>query len=210
MTTEARWPNPRRWLAAQLVRLFEAADDADYREHKRLLFADLTGTVAEIGPGTGANLPYLPAGVRWIGIEPNPFMQRHLREKATQLGLPVELRTGSAEQIPLPDSSVDTVIGTLVLCSVADQAATLREVRRVLAPGGRYYFIEHVAAPRGTWLRRLQRLTCPLWTCCLDGCHTDRETWSTIARAGFARLDLAHFRTNRGPTGPHIAGVARR
>lgn len=190
------------------MHLLERSDDADYRRHKRTLFADLTGTVVEIGPGTGANLAYLPRAIELLAIEPNPFMRRYLAERAAERDRSLILCAGTAERIPLPDASVDAVIGTLVLCSVADPAATLREVRRVLRPGGRFLFIEHVAAPRGSWLRRAQWFARPIWACCLDGCHTDRETWASIERAGFARVQLAHFRTHPGITAPHIVGVA--
>ncbi len=199
---------PLRPLAAWLMKRLEGVDDADYRWHKRALFADLSGTVVEIGPGTGVNLAYLPQGIALTAIEPSPDMRRYLEARAVELGRSLTLLDGTAERIPLSDGSVDAVVGTLVLCSVADPAATLAEIRRVLRPGGRFLFIEHVAAPRGSWLRRAQWLARPLYACCLDGCHTDRETCRTIAGAGFARVQLAHFRTHPGVTTPHIVGVA--
>ena len=131
--------------------------DSYLADHKRRLFADLAGTVLEIGPGTGANLPFYPKGIRWIGIEPNPHMHDYLRKRAAALGIEVDLRRGIAEQTDLAPESVDTVISTLVLCSVDDLPAVLAEIHRVLKPGGRFLFLEHVAAPRGTWLRRFQQ-----------------------------------------------------
>jgi ubiquinone/menaquinone biosynthesis C-methylase UbiE len=208
ITVTPRPIRPLRPLAAWLTKRLEGADDADYRWHKRALFADLGGTVVEIGPGTGANLAYLPREIALTAIEPSPDMRRYLEARAVELGRLLTLLDGTAERLPLPDASVDAVVGTLVLCSVADPATTLAEVRRVLKPGGRFLFIEHVAAPRGSWLRRVQWLARPLYACCLDGCHTDRETWRTIADAGFARVQLAHFRTHPGVTAPHIVGVA--
>ena len=201
-------PRPLRPLAAWLMKRLEGADDADYRRHKRALFADLGGAIVEIGPGTGANLAYLPRDIALTAIEPSPAMRRYLEARAAELGRSLTLLDGTAERLPLPDASVDAVVGTLVLCSVADPAATLAEIRRILKPGGRFLFIEHVAAPRDSWLRRLQWLARPLYACCLDGCRTDRETWRTIEGAGFARVQLAHFRTHPGVTAPHIVGVA--
>lgn len=195
-------------LAAWLMKRLEGADDADYRRHKQALFADLGGTVVEIGPGTGVNLAYLPRDIALIAIEPSSAMRRYLAERATELGRSLTLLDGTAEHIPLPNASVDAVICTLVLCSVADPAATLAEIRRILKPGGRFLFIEHVAAPDGSWLRRAQWLARPCYACCLDGCHTDRETWRSIADAGFAKVQLAHFRTHPGITAPHIVGMA--
>ncbi len=206
-TVATRPLRPLRPLAAWLMKRLEGVDDADYRRHKRALFADLSGTIVEIGPGTGANLAYLPRDIALTAIEPSPAMRRYLAERAIELGRPLTLLEGTAERIPFPDASVDAVVCTLVLCSVADPAATLAEIRRILRPGGRFLFIEHVAAPRGSWLRRAQWLARPCYACFLDGCHTDRETWRTIADAGFVQVQLAHFRTHPGVTAPHIVGV---
>jgi len=133
-------------------------------KYKQQLFRDLTGTVLEIGPGTGANLRYLnPAKVNWTGVEPNPFMQAYLHEEANRLGMPIDIRMPSGEILPIADESVDAVISTLVLCCVVSQRCALQEVLRVLRPGGRLLFIEHVAAPQGSWLRRMQNLLTPFW-----------------------------------------------
>jgi len=120
----------------------------------------LTGVpnyVLEIGPGAGPNLAYFSPHIRWVGIEPNPFMHPYLRRQAERLNRTVEIRDASAERVPLQDNSVDAVVSTLVLCSVKDVSGALQEILRVLRPGGRFVFIEHVAAPPGTWLRRLPR-----------------------------------------------------
>jgi len=176
--------------------------------HKRKLFADVRGDVLEIGPGTGVNLPYYRADIRWIGIEPNPFMHAYLRKEAERLGLNVDLRLGTAERLEAEDNSVDAVVSTLVLCSVPDLAVTLQEVLRVLKPGGRFLFMEHVAAPRGTRLRRVQRWVRPLWKIIGDGCHPDRETWMALENAGFERVRCQHFRVRFPIIGPHVMGEA--
>ena len=177
-------------------------------DRKRALIGDLHGDVLEIGPGTGPNLAFYPAGCRWVGVEPNPYMVPYLQQAAERVGRNIEIRSGSAEQLPAEDSSTDAVVSTLVLCSVRDPAASLREVLRVLKPGGRFVFIEHVAAPRGTRLRRVQGFIRPIWKRLADGCHPDRETWLTIEQAGFARVDCEHFRLPLGPVATQIAGYA--
>jgi ubiquinone/menaquinone biosynthesis C-methylase UbiE len=165
--------------------------------------------VLEIGPGTGVNLVYLPVGIRWIGIEPNTFMHGYLRELGLKLGLNIDIRLGTAEQLPVADNTMDTVISTQVLCSVKDPARVLQEIQRVLKPGGRFLFVEHVAAAPGTALRRWQRLARPVSALIGDGCHPDRETWSDIERAGFALIQLEHFEIKSAVLSkPHIAGVA--
>ena len=140
-------------------------------ERKRSLFGGLSGEVVEIGPGSGVNLAYLPREVRWTGVEPNPFFHPYLQEEADRLERPVQLKIGLAEDLGLKDGSVDAVIGTLVLCSVDRVEAVLEEVLRVLKPGGRFYFLEHVAAPEGSWLGWLQVAVRPVWCRVLDGCR---------------------------------------
>ena len=96
-------PRPLRPLAAWLMKRLEGADDADYRRHKRALFADLGGAIVEIGPGTGANLAYLPRDIALTAIEPSPAMRRYLEARAAELGRSLTLLDGTAERLPLPD-----------------------------------------------------------------------------------------------------------
>jgi len=177
-------------------------------DRKRALFAGLSGTVVEIGPGAGANFPYFGPGVRWVGVEPNRYARPYLERAARQAGVPFELRSGDAERLPVDSGSADAVVATLVLCSVADEATALREIRRVLKPGGRYLFVEHVAAPAGTMRRRMQRWAKPVWRVIGDGCHPDRDTLRAIRAAGFARVEVEEFLAPAGLVAPHIAGVA--
>lgn len=177
--------------------------------YKQQLFRDLTGHILEIGPGTGANLRYLdPAKVRWMGVEPNHFMQSYLHEEANRLGMPIEIRMSTGETLPIADESVDTVISTLVLCCVNSQQRTLQEVLRVLKPGGKLLFIEHVAAPQGSWLRRLQNLLTPLWKRLGDGCRPNRETHVEVARAGFEKVDYESITAPTLIVSPQIVGIA--
>ena len=203
--------NLHRRLFAWFVARDGAQDDVITR-HKRRLFAGLHGTVVEIGPGGGANLAYLPreAGVSWIGIERNPYMEPYLRAEARRLGLSPELRLGTAEHIDMPDGSADAVISTHVLCSVTDQQAILHEVLRILKPGGRFLFVEHVAAARGTSTRRRQNWVRPAWQLLGDGCQPNRETWLALETAGFTDLQYERFTLSYPIVGPHIAGVATR
>src|SRR5262249_26422713 len=155
--------------------------------------------VVELGPGTGINLPYFPRGVRWTGVEPNPYLRSRLRERAAGLGMAVAVQPGTAECSGLPDGAADAVVATLVLCSVEDVRAALAGVRRRLRPGGRFVFLEHVAAPPGSRLRRVQGALRPLWATVSDGCHPDRETWAEIERAGFSGLRYDRFRIDVPP-----------
>jgi ubiquinone/menaquinone biosynthesis C-methylase UbiE len=182
--------------------------DAFVEDRKNRLLGDLQGTLVEIGPGTGPNLRHLPAHLTVVGVEPNPFMHRHFLREAGNGGPAAALVHGRAEALPLRDGSVDAVLSTLVLCSVGDTAGTLSEVLRVLRPGGKFLFVEHVAAPSGSWLRRVQRLLRPAWRVVGDGCEPDRTTEDDLLRAGFREVRVERFRVPLPIVSPHIAGVA--
>ena len=214
-TTSADHPDARRGLSQRFFSWMYSGMDGDpefydraVSDYKEWLFKDLRGTVAEIGAGSGANFPYYPYGVHWIGIEPNVFMQDALMKMAAKHGIEGELRTGVAEHLELEDNSVDALVSTLVLCSVRDQDHTLREILRVLKPGGKFLFIEHVAAPRNSGLYRVQKLIKPVWKAVADGCNTDRETAAAIERAGFSSVEIKAFRAPLAVVSPHIAGKA--
>jgi len=186
-------------------------DDAQHRIYgarKQELFADVAGTVVEIGPGTGVNVPYLPDGIRWIGLEPNPHMHDLLRPKLDGRDIDAEVYAAPAQSTGLPDDSADVVISTLVLCSVPDVSDALREIRRILKPGGTFRFIEHVAAEPGHWLRYVQKGIRPVWRPVADGCCPDRETGTLIDQAGFADVCYQRFDAGVPVVSPHIIGTA--
>lgn len=202
----------QRFFAALMAHA-DSEQDRLYGDRKRVLFSDLKGTVLEIGPGSGINLPYYPAGIRWIGVEPNPHMHRYIHEQAESLNLDVTVLSATAETMAIDAESVDTVVSTLVLCSVPDVSATLAEIQHVLKPGGRFYFIEHIAAPEGTLLHKAQRGIRPLWKLLADGCHPDRATDHLLEAAGFSEIRYEHFDIHAAPvpiTRPHIIGIATR
>ena len=192
------------WMMAQASPQYDSA----VGERKQALFSDLHGEVLEIGPGTGPNLSYYPHDIHWVGIEPNPFMHPYLHKEAERLGLNIDVRTGNAEHLDAENNSMDAVVSTLVLCSVPNLAGSLQEVLRILKPGGRFLFIEHVAAPRGTWLRRVQSGIRPVWKLLADGCHPDRSTWMALENAGFESVNYQHFQAPFPIVSPHIVGVA--
>ncbi len=197
----------KRWFAWALCHVSGRYDPL-LADRKRDLLGAVTGTVVEIGPGTGANFRYYPSGVRWIGIEPNPYMHPYLRRAAVAAGIAADIRDNWAEDMDLPDGIADAVVTTTVLCSVRDQARTLLEIRRVLKPGGRLVFLEHVGADETAPLRRVQRLVRPFWGCIADGCNPIRDTEEAIVAAGFNPIRCERFRLPLGPMAPHIAGVA--
>ena len=192
------------------LRAGRRADMTAYARYKREVLGSLSGTVLEIGAGHGANFGYLAAGIDWIGLEPDSTVCPRLATIAAAHGHHRPVIASVAERIPLPDTSVDAVAGTTVLCSVADQAMVLTEVRRVLRPGGQFVFFEHVAAPRGTATRGLQRCCAPLCRRLVAGCDPARETWRAIATAGFRDVQFRWFspRPASGLYGHYLGGTA--
>ncbi len=180
------------------------------RRAKGRVFADLPPTVVELGPGVGANLRYLPPGTRLIAVEPNPYMHERLERAARRRGVELEIRTVAGERIDLPDASAEAVVSSLVLCSVRDPQAVLAEIRRVLKPGGRFSFAEHVVAKRRTPTRWSQRILRRPWAWVFEGCSCERDLASVIGSAGFARLDISPYRIHSAflPFNTHIAGTA--
>lgn len=192
------------WALASLLGAYEQR----IAPRKERLLAPLRGTILEIGPGVGANLRFYHQDVRWVGVEPNAHAREYLLAHADELGRGADVRAGTAEALEADDQSVDAVVGTLVLCSVPDPARTLAEVRRVLRPGGRYVFIEHVVAEEGTLLRQWQRLLRRPWECVADGCRPDQDTLGLIEAAGFAKVEVERFAFRAPLVGPHISGCA--
>ncbi len=181
-----------------------------YERLKPKLLNPLEGQVIEIGPGSGVNLTYYRDSICWTGIEPNVFLHERIRSRAAGIGFATRLSTATAERLDLPDGSVDAVVGTLVLCSVDDPARALAELLRVLKPGGRYVFIEHVAAPLDTRTRRRQEAWTPILRRLPGGCSPNRETGRMIKRTGFGAVAEESFELplSFGIALPHIAGTA--
>lgn len=134
---------------------------------------------------------------RIIALDPALELHPLARERIAQAGLDVELLALSAEKIPLPDASVDTVLMTYTLCTIPDPLAALKEMRRVLAPGGRLLYCEHGRAPDAS-VRRWQERLQPLWGKVAGGCHLGRDIPALLQEAGFVLPDL-HTRYLPGP-----------
>lgn len=210
-TPAAYRPNRVRGPAnALFFTMLDGYADRLLRSHKRALFHDLPRSVVELGTGVGANLRYLPAGTRLIAVEPNPAMHARLRAQAARAQIDLELHATVAERLELPDASADAVISSLVLCTVSDPAGVVAEVHRILRPGGRYAFLEHVAAREGTALRRLQRAVRRPWSWVFEGCSCERDLQAVIEAAGFARTSIADHWMHGPflPVNTQIAGVA--
>ncbi|MEB3882741.1 class I SAM-dependent methyltransferase [Lyngbya sp. CCY1209] len=205
------WGMARANTGTRSVKLDACHTHDNLGELKQTLFGRVHGTVLEIGPGAGANFAHFPPDIRWIGIEPNPHMHGYLKEEADRRGFgAIALYEGGAERIPLDDASVDCVVGTHVFCSVDDPQQSLREIWRVLKPGGELIFLEHVAAESGSWNRQVQDAVAPIWKRVFDNCHPNRETETALRTAGFEIAEGLNFRLKFPIIAPHAAGVAKK
>ncbi len=147
---------------------------------RRDLLAETRGAVLEIGAGTGLNLRHYPTGLdQLVLVEPGEPMADRIDLSRAPSGVPAKVVRAPAEHLPFDDGTFDTVVSTLVLCTVSDPARAVAEVTRVLKPGGRLIFCEHVGAEQG-WRRALQRRSARPWAAFADGCRCDRPTLTTI------------------------------
>ncbi|MCG8589221.1 MAG: methyltransferase domain-containing protein [Proteobacteria bacterium] len=182
------------------------------REHKRAAFDGVrAGDVVEIGAGVGANFDYIPQGSRILAVEPNEAMFERLRRRAEARGAKLELVPAPAEALPLPDASVDEVLCSLVLCTVSDPHQAVREVLRILRPGGRFRFVEHVAAHPASPRRWLQQALVRPWAWLYEGCQLCRHTADVIEAAGFRQVSIERRRFRRSlffPVNSAIWGIA--
>jgi ubiquinone/menaquinone biosynthesis C-methylase UbiE len=186
--------------------------DAEIGDHRRRLLAGLHGRVLEVGAGNGLNFPHYPATITEVlAVEPEPYLRRQALAAASQAPAPIRVADGTAEALPADDATFDGVVASLVLCTVTDPDQALAEVRRVLRPGGRLRFYEHVRAtdPRlARWQDQLERP----WGWLVGGCHPNRDTVAAITAAGLQMVRLDRFDLQAMPplARPHVLGVAER
>ncbi len=169
-----------RCFATFYDRSLKAVEEAGLREVRREVLSGATGRTIDIGAGTGANLDLFPAAVSELVLaEPDPHMAVRLRRRLAESGAAAEIVEAPAERLPFEDARFDTAVFTLVLCTVPNPAAALAETARILRPGGRMLFVEHVRSGdprRARWQDRLERP----WELFARGCHANRDTAALI------------------------------
>ena len=197
------------FYAAIYDRIASGSEHAGLSEERRGLLAHAVGATIEIGAGTGLNLSHFPPAVtRLCLVEPDLNMRKRLRRRVGGRD-DVEIVDARAEALPFPDASFDTAVVTFTLCSVADPDAALAEIARVLRPGGRLLFLEHV---RDTDPKIARKQEHPAFLYSWIGCHPDRDTLTAISRAPFELTAVRHGEVPKAPRveRPMIVGAAAR
>jgi SAM-dependent methyltransferase len=175
-----------RVFAAVYDPVLWAGERAGMRARRRDLLALARGRTLELGAGTGLNLPHFPSAVdELILAEPAAPMRERLRKTVRRGGRAATILDATAERLPIDDNSIDTVVSTLVLCSVERPVVVLDEIKRVLAPGGQLLFLEHVRADSARLAAWQDRLETP-WRRFAEGCRCNRATVDLIDEAGFS------------------------
>lgn len=188
-----------------------------HRARKEKLYKEVDGDVLEIGPGTGVNFKFLEGKkISWTGIEPNPAMHDYLLKAAQESNINANLKDCVTENICIPTNSMDFVISSEVLCSVNNVQKSLQEIKRVLKPGGKFLFLEHVVDKKNVIRRTVQKaVPYTPWACYSDGCHPARDLGKEMEKAGFSEVDFEEYmqegqgiilNINR----PHIVGYAKK
>ena len=199
----------RRFFALTYDRQVAKVERAGLGELRQKLLADASGRVLEVGSGTGANLPYYGPGVESLTVtEPEPAMLRRLEQRVREQAPKAKVVRAPAEQLPFEDEAFDVAVSTLVLCGVDDQARALGELRRVLRPGGRLIFIEHVRSDKpglARWQDRLNGLN--KFVAC---CDCNRRTLDSIKAEGFEVTKVDHTELKKVPpfVRPLVVGTA--
>lgn len=203
-------PDSKTIKGLPLAAASQGSRESTWEFYRRAVVTGARGRVLEIGVGDWLNLTHYRRDIESLtGIEPNARRIKKARRRAQQLGWEVDLRQGNVEALPFPDASFDTVVATFVWCSVSDVPAGLREIRRVLKPGGELRFLEHVRSrsPRGA---RVQDRMTPLWRRIAGNCHPNRDTEQAIRDAGFNIIESWHINIDRTLPSPAVVGIALR
>jgi ubiquinone/menaquinone biosynthesis C-methylase UbiE len=201
-------PRTHPVFARVYERISKAVNAAGEIEFRAELAGEASGRVLEPGAGNGLNLAHYRRVEMVVAMEPEPTMLRLAAERARAAPVTVRLVRGAAEELPFPDGSFDTVVVSLMLCSVSDPDAAVSEFGRVLRPGGTLRFLEHVRSRRPLWAG-IQDVVAEPWSWFAGGCHPNRDTPATLRAAGFDVRGRGFSFGPPSPCRPHVLGVAR-
>lgn len=189
----------------------DSAERSWLGECRQAIASKARGRVLDVGSGTGMNLHYYKGVEAVVLVEPDPAYLKQLRRRTAVATVPVEVVDGRAEKLPFPDASFDTIVSTLVMCSVDEPVLCAAELRRVLKPDGQLLLLEHVKTEAGVWREALQTAAVPIWRFFVGGCCCNRPSLSTLEQAGFEITEQRPFDPAGVPSVmfPFVAATAR-
>jgi ubiquinone/menaquinone biosynthesis C-methylase UbiE len=187
--------------------LLWVGERAGMAQRRSALLSQATGRVLELGAGTGLNLPHYPDNLEKLVLtEPSPPMVGRLERRAKKAGIPSSVMVADAERLPFEDDSFDTVVSTLVLCTVDDPQRAINEIARVLKPGGKLLFLEHVRSDSRRLARWQDRLHRP-WHAFAAGCNANRPTVDMLRESSLQIEDVGHDRWKWMPALVHPLAI---
>jgi ubiquinone/menaquinone biosynthesis C-methylase UbiE len=172
-------------------------------EWRQKLVGDLSGNIVELGAGTGLNFPHYPASARVKASDYDAVMLARAVPRARDAAADVELFVADATRLPFADESIDVLVWGLMLCSVPDPDAGVAEMRRVLKPGGRVRFVEHVRDEPGSRRAKVQDAVNPAWRLFSGGCNCNRRTVELVEASGFEVREIERGLVGRSHLAPH-------
>lgn len=174
-----------KWFPRIYDTVMNPLEQTKFKKIRKALLANAVGRVLEIGSGSGVNFPYYKNATRVDAIEPNPMMMQRGMENMEKAAIPIDTYEAKAEELPFADNTFDSVVATLVFCTIPDPLKALAEIRRVSKPGAVVLFFEHVRMDQPV-LGRTQDILTPGWKSVCDGCHLNRDTLGLIRQSGLS------------------------
>ncbi|MFD2618421.1 MULTISPECIES: class I SAM-dependent methyltransferase [Terrilactibacillus] len=163
-----------------------------FKKIRTKLGKEANGRVLEVGSGTGINFPYYRNAIRVDAIEPNSIMREKSLRRLERARVPIQLSNARAESLPFADDTFDTVLATLVFCTIPNPVKAIQEIERVSKPGAKVLFFEHVRVEQ-PFLRKTQDLLTPLWKKLCDGCHLNRDTLALLKQSNLEVTEVKYY-----------------
>lgn len=173
-----------KWFARLYDLVLAPIEQTKFKKIRKDLVGKAQGRVLEIGSGTGVNFPYYQSALHVDAIEPDPYMNKKSLNRLEKSNISIQTHLVKAEKLPFADHTFDTVVGTLVLCTIPDSEKALKEVQRVCKPGGKVFLFEHVRVNHSTF-GPLQDALTPVWSKVCEGCRLNQNTVELLQNAGF-------------------------
>lgn len=182
-----------KWFPKVYDKFMKPIERKAFYPIRKQLICRARGKVLEIGAGSGVNFPFYKEGLEVHAVEPNIHMQKRAQTKFNSSALAVKFYQASAENLPFEDNTFDTVVTTLVFCTIPDQLKALKEIKRVSKPGATILLFEHVRLSKTPFLAKLQDILTPVWKQVCDGCHLNREPIKLLQQAGFQVKEPTYY-----------------